>query len=131
MKTPTIPLSILRKKNKSPTHHVLADDKAFTDTGWGIDGTTGSDNSEGTANGGTAILRVSQISGDVYSFTVDHGDPGYAYDSALASFTIDGTTIASEQVEITGDIKQATDLHATKLSGTNGAIKVTCTLVRN
>ena len=131
MKTPIIPLNILRKKNKSPTHHVLADDKAFSDTGWGINGNNGFDNGSSSANGGTAFLRVSQISGDIYSFGVYHGEYNYASNSILASFTIDGTAIASEQIEIEGTINQATDFRAIKTSGTAGPIKVTCTLKRN
>jgi hypothetical protein len=128
MKIPTIPLSTLRKKNKSPTHHVLADDKAFSTSGLGVGG-DGFDSGSSTANGGTATLRVSQISGDVYEFVLGHGDT-YASES-LTTFTINGTAITSEQKEITGTIQRFVDLTVNKISGTAGPIKVTCTLKRN
>ena len=128
MKTPIIPLNILRKKNKSPTHHVLADDKAFSDTGAAI-GDAGFDNGSSTANGGTATLRVSQISGDIYTFSLRDG-ADYAIGDVV-EFTIDGTIVTSEQKEITGTIERYVDLMAIKNSGTSGPIKVTCTLKRN
>lgn len=115
------------------------------DGGWGIaltqplaviGSTSGDavDNSGASTGGGLACLHVLEAAGsDAYAVTIEGSGSGAfaGEERTLATFTLDGRALGSEQVKIDGRIPRYTRWRATAGLSASDRIRIAISLIRN
>ncbi|MEM9950160.1 MAG: hypothetical protein AAF846_01060 [Chloroflexota bacterium] len=109
--------------------------------GWGTiiaplttiaDSTTGSavDNDSASTDGAAFLQILQTTASDTYSTLIEGSADGATGWTTVASFTLDGSQIGSERVEITGAIPQYLRYRATRTGSAGDALQLAVSLVR-
>jgi len=92
----------------------------------------GQDNGAATTKGGAAFLHIlTAVASDTYSFVVQGSTASnFSSPTTLATFTLNGSAINSERIEIAGTIPQYTRWVATRTGSAGNPVKFAINLVR-